>query len=190
MQLLLSLKKDFWKLFFLFFLVSLASALGFNESAKRERDVRRNEDISNVAKAIEAYKQAFGYYPESKDGKIVACAGNDTKVLRDKNVLGIREKGASRDKLVGLAPCEWGQDPLRDVSDGNYPAFLDKLPQDPESSRGFSYRYDFENGRYFVYVAYETKRMPDYSKNVLNKKVACGYKFCNGARTNGIEIVK
>jgi len=190
MQPLLSLKKDFWKLFFLFFLVFMASALGFNESAKRERDVRRNEDISNIAKAIEAYKQAFGYYPESKDGKIVACANPNTKVLRDKNGFGIREKGASRDKLVGLAPCEWGQDPLRDASDGNYPAFLDKLPQDPESSRGFSYRYDFENGRYFVYVTYETKRMPDYSNNVLKKRILCGKKFCNGGRTNGIEILR
>jgi len=190
MQSLLSLKKDFWKLFFLFFLVFIASILGFNESTKGERDVRRNEDISNIAKAIEAYRQAFGYYPESKDGKIVACAGPDTKVLRDRNGFGIREKGAVRDKLVGLVPCEWGQDPLRDASDGNYPAFLDKLPQDPEFGRGFSYRYEFENGHYFVYVAYETKRMSDYSKNVLSKRIVCGTKFCNASRTNGVEIVK
>lgn len=183
-------KSDFFKLLIIIFFVFLSSLLGFSESIKRERDIRRNEDVSKIAKAIEDYKVTFGYYPESQDGKIMACAGINTKVVRDENNTPVKEKGAVRYKLTGLAPCEWGKDALRDAWDGNYPAFLDKLPQDPKSSDGFSYRYDFKDGNYFVYVSYETKRMPDYSKNILSQRIACGVRFCNAARRNGVEIVK
>jgi hypothetical protein len=182
--------RDYFKIAFIFILVFTASLWSFDNSRKRERDVKRNEDISNIAKAVEAYKIAFGYYPDSSDGKIVACSGPQTKVLKDKNGIPVREKGALRDKLVGLVPCEWGKDSLGDASDGNYPAFLEKLPQDPLSQKGFSYRYDLEDGQYFVYVSYETQKMPDFSKNISRQKISCGLKFCNAGRTNGVELVK
>lgn len=184
-------KSDIWKLLSLFLLVFLASANGFWSSIKRERDVIRNSDIGKIAVGLESYKQAFGSYPESsEDGRIVACAGKDTKVLRDRRGSPVREPGASRDKLVNLVPCDWGKDSLRDALDGNYPPFLDKLPQDPLAEKGFSYRYSFKDGKYFIYVAYETKKMPDYSRNVLSQKEKCGTKFCNAARTNGVVMVK
>lgn len=183
--------KESLRVFLVFLLVLVVSFYGFSEAKKRERDVKRNADISLVAQALEAYRQAFGYYPEvSDDGRIIACAGEDTKVLKDQNGLGVREPGAVRDKLVNLVPCDWGKDALRDALDGNYPAFLEIIPQDPLSDKGYSYRYEFKDGKYYVYVSYETRRMPDYNKNILLQKIKCGIVFCNAARSNGVEIVR
>lgn len=185
------LRKDVLKLFLIFFVVFAASFFGFQESLKRERDQRRSEDIGNIARALEAYKIAFGYYPESsEDGRIVACAGNNTRVLRDKTGVGIRELGALRDKIVNMVPCDWGQDSLGDPLDDNYPPFLEKIPQDPLANKGLSYKYSFNDGRYFIYTAYETKKMPDYSKSILDQRIKCGVHFCNSARTNGVVTVK
>lgn len=183
--------KESLKVFLVFLLVLTASFYGFSEAKRRERDLKRNADISAVAQALEAYRQAFGYYPQSSDdGRIIACAGENTKVLKDRSGFEVREPGAVRDKLVNLVPCDWGNDALRDAVDGNYPAFLELIPQDPLSDNGYSYRYDFKDGKYYVYVSYETKRMPDYNKNILLQKIDCGIAFCNAARTNGVEIVR
>ncbi len=183
--------KDILRLFLIFFIVFLVSVFGFSESLKRERDLRRSEDIGNIARALEDYRRVFGYYPDSsEDGRIIACADDNTKVLRDKTGMSVKESGALRDKIVDMVPCDWGKDSLRDPLDSNYPPFLEKIPQDPLSYKGFSYIYFFKDGKYFIYAAYETKRMPDYSKNILYQKISCGVRFCNTARTNGVAVVK
>ncbi len=185
------LKKDIWRLFLIFLAVFLASFWGFQESLKRERDVGRSKDIGNIARALEAYRAVFGYYPDSsEDGRIIACADANTKVLRDKSGFGIREPGAVRDKIINMIPCDWGKDGLCDPLDGNYPPFLEKLPQDPFADKGFSYRYFFKDGKYFIYASYETRKMPDYSEGILSQKIKCGVRFCNAARTNGVAVVK
>lgn len=184
------LKFDFLKLFIIFSILFFSSFLGFLSSIKRERDIVRNSDISVIAKAIEDYRRAFGVYPDSsEDGKIIACGGPQTDLFKDENGYPVKEEGAVRYKLTKLVPCDWGKDALRDALDGNYPPFLDRLPQDPLEEKGFSYSYKLKDGNYFVYVAYETKKMPDYSGRIFSQKISCGVKYCNAARTNGIAIV-
>jgi len=60
--------------------------------------------------------------------------------------------------VTNLVPCRWGQDKLQDVSDPNYPPYLELLPTDPQTEKGAKYFYILKGDQYFVYTGYETKK--------------------------------
>jgi len=117
--------KDIGRIFLIFLAVFLASLWGFNEAKKRERDVQRNSDISEIAKALEAYRADYGFYPASSpEGEIIACSdGEKVQVLTDEKGLPVIQEGFKKPKVTNLVPCRWGQDKLQDVSDPNYPPY-------------------------------------------------------------------
>jgi type II secretory pathway pseudopilin PulG len=184
-------KKEFLGIGVILGLIVIASLFGFSESKKRARDEQRNLDISAISAGLEKYKADYGYYPgSSNDGEIVACMGENTRVVKDKSGNPLKQKGANKYTLENLIACQWGHDALQDVMDINYPSYLKTLPVDPQFAEGITYFYQQKEGQYFVYASYETKDISDFSQAVKDKKIACGSRVCNVARTNGNKIVE
>ena len=164
-----------------FLLVALANFLGFRTSYKRMRDMQRTLDLGKIESGLLSYKSEFGYYPASdKKGRMVACPGEGTGYEKDLNgdfiILGNKKP-----KLKGLVPCEFGRDSLLDAVDVNYPAYIDKIPTDPQKELVYFYISDEKS--FSIYAHYELKAAEEYSKGVRKEKIYCGQAICNAKRS-------
>lgn len=159
--------------------IFLTNFFNFKISERKARDNQRNLDVSAIAEGIELYKIDYGYYPRSSsDGRITACKGPDTKIETDKYGNWVYA-AKNKPKLINLAPCQWGQDALMDITDVNYPHYLRLIPKDSQESQGASYRYVSDGEKFQILGAFEGKNLKEYDKRILKRGIACGIRICN-----------
>jgi prepilin-type N-terminal cleavage/methylation domain-containing protein len=102
-------------------------------SLKKSHDAVRKSDLATISKALQAFANDFGGYPDSdSSGRLVACDYNNT----------------------GLVACSWGQ-PFSAYKGGKAQTYLGKMPADPDSSRSYFYEADLDAGTFNLYAALE-----------------------------------
>jgi hypothetical protein len=145
-------------------LTGVLTYFNLQQSQVLARDFQRKEDLRSVKKALDVFRQDFGFYPASKDGRILACGTKSQPVS-----------------------CEWGKDALADVSDPSYPPYLDLLPQDPLAYfKQYHYVYISDKESFLLLAHLENTKDDEYSKEVEEKGIACGPQvFCNFAVGSG-----
>lgn len=154
--------------------IFLLSLKGFSDSFKRERDMDRKHHLSQIAIGLNRYAGDYGSYPLSSDGKILGCEGPNTTAKK------VVTEEAERKKLLleNLVVCEWGKSALIDITDPNYPRYIDPMPIDPQSDKGLTYVY-FSNGKEFQIFSFLELKEEEYDKNARNRKILCGKRYCN-----------
>jgi|SRR3989344_7999687 len=98
----------------------------------KTRDAQRKADVNLVARALTNYFGDHGVYPVADGGKIAACG------------------------FEGEEACEWGGGPVIDV-DGV--VYLQKIPVEPFSKKGWKYVYESDGKKFKIYARLE------YGKN-------------------------
>lgn len=94
----------------------------------KTRDAQRKADVELVARALRAYGEDHKSLPEATEsGKILSCGKN------------------------GAFACDWGEGKVVDEENVVY---MEKLPQDPFSFKGWRYVYDQNR----IYVSLENSR--------------------------------
>ncbi len=147
-------------------LVGGFSYFNFQKSYIRARDVQRKNDLKHIATALSSYQYDFGYYPPSREGKILACGS-----------------------FENLRTCEWGADTLRDISDLEYPPYIATLPNDPHQSRNLArYKYISNTQNFQLYASLESKNDAEYNENVVSLNLDCGGRMCNFRVTSDDKI--
>jgi type II secretory pathway pseudopilin PulG len=148
-----------------------------NISLRRARDAQRRADIGAISNAVNKYKDDFGFFPPSHDGKMVACKGDNFeegwKEIRQEV-----EKGSKfdRDKFFAiLSPCEWGEDALRDLTDDEHQPYMSVLHQDPKADKGMSYLYLSNSNRYQIFSFMEGgDEEIGYDGSIVARNLECG----------------
>ncbi|MBU0572265.1 hypothetical protein KKH23_01175 [Patescibacteria group bacterium] len=165
-------------------LILTASLYNFRISLRRARDAQRKADLGQIADAIGAFQNDFGFYPPSLDGKIVACKKDGVD-----NYTEYKNSLISKDKEIDLfeiyAPCEWGKDSLSDVFDPEYPPYVNTLPSDPQSSMGAYYTYISNENRFQLYAGLEGKDEDDAQSVIAERDISCGVRICDFGRASG-----
>jgi hypothetical protein len=118
----------------------------------KTRDAQRKSDVEMVARGLRKYFADYGIYPAEAtgSGRIVACG------------------------YMGRDTCEWGGGQVVDVDGVTY---INKLPDDPLSGKGYKYIYRPAADRqsFRIYVGLENRADKDF-KTDLN--VWCGEVRC------------
>lgn len=165
-------------------LILIASLYNFRISLRRARDAQRKADLGQIANAVGAFQNDFGFYPPSLDGKIVACKKDGVdNYIKDKGELSLKD--SEIDLFEIYAPCEWGKDSLSDVFDLEYPPYLGTLPMDPHSSTGAYYTYISNGNRFQLYAGLEGKDEDDAQSVIAERNVSCGVRICDFGRASG-----
>ena len=160
-------------------------------SLRNERDLRRNLDVSAIAKGVGLYKADYGFYPASYDGKILACAGEDTQIVKDEYGKFVYFNGsANKPLLENLVVCKWGEDALLDINDINYPHYISSIPKDPRQEDGYTYLYLSDGENFQILGSFEGKSQKEYSKEIKALKIKCGNKPCNFGKTSLSDGIK
>jgi hypothetical protein len=163
--------------------IGLVSYKNFKDALRRSRDSERKQDISRVAEAVSFYHQDFGFFPPStQDGRIVACnkEGGPIEIDTQREDISLEEQ-----LLEVFEPCEWGNDGIRDVSDPDYPPYLQTLPKDPQWERGIAYIYKSNTNRFQLYTSLESDEEDEYTENIVEFGVMCGERVCNFGKSFG-----
>lgn len=152
-------KFDFWRwkkdeagfVIAVLLVIVVVSGWQIRVGAMKTRDAQRRADVEQVARALAHYYSDHEAYPNSVDGKIVAC-GEDA------------QEG-----------CEWGEGPVKDSDEVVY---IKQLPIDPLSSKGWSYRYISGSDGFKIYVGQEYHKDPSFKPSlteVCGKNVQCSW---------------
>jgi type II secretory pathway pseudopilin PulG len=165
-------------------LILAASLYNFRISLRRARDAQRKADLGQIANAVGAFQNDFGFYPPSLDGKIVACKKEGVDDYTEYADLLI-SKDSKIDLFEIYAPCEWGKDSLSDVFDSEYPPYVKTLPQDPRSSMGAHYTYISNENRFQLYAGLEGKDEDDAQSAIAERNISCGVRMCDFGRASG-----
>lgn len=135
----------------------------FSISERKARDSQRKQDVRDIANALEAYRDDFGSFPASDNGKIVGC---DTG---KKDNLG----------MPILRACNWGEDFFGNSVDTKVRKYLERIPVDPRNSQGMSYYY-LSDGRFFqLFASLEGEDEAEYDRVIIARNLVCGNKICN-----------
>jgi hypothetical protein len=166
-------RQEIFGIFLILLMIFFVSYLNYLNSLKRQRDFIRLLDMGNTASAIEKYKADYDSYPKSTgDGRIIACIGEDTDVLKDK--FGQLVTSSSGKWLrMNLIPCEWGRDPLESE------VYLEILPKDPKDHKGIKYVYESDGASFLLYGAYESKSVAGYNEEIAKSGKVCGTLPCS-----------
>lgn len=147
------------------FLASL-SAGSFQSSQRKSRDARRRSDLHTLSTALEAYYNDKGEYPNSSvDFKISGCG----------------------------SICDWGAR-FYDADITNGATYIEKLPSDPSTGRGFKYAYISDGDAYQLYARFENEEDPSVPHDVsgvaqVYTDVDCGVGACNfGVSSTNITV--
>ena len=145
--------KEEFKVVSVIFLTIVVFTVGnFLVAERKGRDAQRKADIGNMETALERFRTDHGSYPESRNGKIVACDSGQ----KDSQGMIIYEA------------CEWGNS-----------GFPERVPSDPLSKRGYSYHYISSIHRYQIYASLEGSSEAQYDELIANRNLFCGEKLCN-----------
>jgi len=165
------------------FIVIVISLQNFKIAIRRGRDQDRKISLGEVHTALNYYQNDFGFYPPSKDGKIVACVNPD---IDYKGVSLSISKKTTKERLLELfAPCDWGKDGLSDISDTTYPSYLKTLPNDPDSDKGVKFYYVSDINNFQLYGALESSGEDEYDLNIQKREFMCGTRICNFGKAPG-----
>ncbi len=127
-------------------------ALAYRTSQEKSRDIRRKSDVRQIASALEAYYNDKGKYPnDSFDGKIYGCGSNDASV------------------------CNWNQQ----FMDKNSTVYMQRLPNDPNSSRTYYYDVGAQNNSYQLYARLENLKDNDVPKDASSNPQTYSSTVCN-----------
>lgn len=148
-------------------IVIAAMLWNFQTSKVKARNEQRKANARSIVYGVQAYKEDFGVFPRSKDGKLFAC--------------GSAEK---------LTACEYGRDKLLDLRDSNHSPYLDPIPYDPNQGQGIFMYYVSSSVDFQVYAHLENNDDPEYSEEVEKFNILCGQKICNYGITIGAKPVK
>jgi len=166
-------------------LILAASLYNFRISLRRARDAQRKADLGQMADAIGAFQNDFGFYPPSLDGKIVACKKEEVS-----NYAEYQESLILGENKIDLfeiyAPCEWGKDSLADVFDPEYPPYVKTLPDDPHASQGAYYTYLSNGNRFQIYTGLEGKDEDAAQSLIAKRDISCGLRICDFGRASGL----
>lgn len=157
-------RNEFLVVLAILFAIVVLAVPKFGTSKVQARDVQRKNDLRHIRAALAEYFADFSAYPRAKDGKILAC--------------GAPEK---------LEPCEFAVDPLRDLRDPAYPAYINPLPRDPHHERTYFY---ISNTRNFqLFASLEDKNDAEYNEHIAKRGILCGTKVCNFGVTNSDDVL-
>lgn len=143
--------------------IGAATSANLSVALRRERDNQRKNDLWTIYDGLVAYQKATASFPQSFEGKIVACFG------------GIDEFG-----IPQAVACDWHADGLKNIFTGE--VYLENLPTDPQHNSGARYHY-ISNGRYFqIYAALEGADEDEYNEAIVARNIMCGNRVCNFGR--------
>ena len=177
-------KKETFGVVAILTLILAASLYNFRISLRRARDAQRKADLGQMANAVGAFQNDFGFYPPSIDGKIVACKKDGVDNYAEYND-SLASKSNEIDLFEIYAPCEWGKDSLSDIFDSEYLPYVKTLPQDPHASTGGHYTYISSGNRFQIYAGLEGKDEDDAQSTIAERNVSCGIRICDFGRASG-----
>lgn len=152
------------------FLITLFSVLvvviGYNLliSIRKGRDNIRKTDMTAVQGALDKYLERYKVFPESINGKIVGCFGDETYYDQKLEI------------YVNLVECEWGEDGFES---------LEKLPRDPSYKKGRNYLYLSNKKHFQLFTSLEGQGESEYTENVAKRQLNCGDAICNFGKSYG-----
>ena len=116
----------------------------FTGAVIKGKDARRKADLSQLAKALEAYNGDFGAFPDDNaSGGIVGCvSGTGTTITLCPTVDGKFRTKRNVEEIV----------------------YLDKFPTDPDSNKRYFYDVSADNETYSLYTALENLQDKDVKK--------------------------
>jgi len=158
----------------LFAILSI-TLVNFRSSFVRSRDAQRKSDLNSIASSLEKYNEDFGFFPPEVDGKITACKKDD----QQEKILG------KVDLKDYFAPCRWGEDSLRDLSDPEFPPYIVKLHADPQTDMGVSYLYKSDTKHFQLYAHLEGASDVEIRPEIVSLGLMCGKAVCNYGKTQG-----
>jgi hypothetical protein len=165
------------------FVVGVVSFRNFQLALRRSRDSERKQDLTRVADALNYYHEDFGFFPPStEDGTIVACNKDGSPVEIDTKDL---SKTMEEKLLEVFEPCVWGEDGLKDVSDPDYPPYMENLPNDPTFKDGTRYIYVSNTRRFQLYASLEGEDEDEYRPEIVEYGLMCGGTVCNFGKSSG-----
>ena len=159
-----------------------------NISLRRARDAQRRSDLGAIANALNKYRDDFGFFPPSKDGKLAACKSENFDAGWEEIK---KDTKFDRDKYFAiLVPCEWGKDALRDVTDDTYEPYLKIIPQDPKTDKGMSYLYLSNSARVQIYTHMEGGNVEiGYDEATVARNLECGKGFiCSFGKSHSVPL--
>ncbi len=116
-------------------IMGILASVGFGAytvSLQKSRDAARKSDLSQIAKAIEAYNNDYGVYPGSCGGAVGGC-GN------------------------GRQSCDWG----KDFSVENR-VYMKRLPVESKSGWTYVYLVGADRKSYQLYARLENEKDPNF----------------------------
>lgn len=149
--------------------VTLATFVNLQLAARRARDGQRKSDLRSVSDAINKYINDFAFAPRSQNGQIMAC-GDTTR---------------AKDADFTFSPCQWGKDAIVDLNDSSYPAYIARLPLDPQKSHGVDYLYISDGGQYQLYASLENSQEAEFDPKIVARNLKCGTRICNFGLASG-----
>lgn len=163
-------------------IIFTVSFFNFRIAIRRARDAQRRDDLGAISGALSNYKTDFAFVPPSVDQKILACKKDGVEFSSP-----MKGTEFERDKFYeSLRVCDWGVDGLSDVSDPTYPAYINRLPEDPKADYGYKYIYLSTTSHFQIYAYLEGEEDEDqYSQAVFARGLDCGGAVCNYGRSDG-----
>jgi type II secretory pathway pseudopilin PulG len=151
---------------------------GLFTSLRRARDAQRMADLGSLSNALVVFREEYGFFPSSSNGKIKACKGERfDEVLSELQTLPQFDKDLFES---GLRECNWGDDSFRDLVDETRDPYLASVPIDPKHKDGTTYTY-LSNGRRFqIFASLEGGSEEEfYDPAVVARNISCGNFLCS-----------
>lgn len=176
----------------IFVFTLLVTLYNLNISLRRSRDAQRRSDISALTMALKEYRDDFGFYPPSENGKIVACKGENFEAGWNDIKSNIKDdEKFDREKFFSiLTVCEWGKDALKDVTDDSYKPYVKVISGDPKGEKGMSYLYLSNSNRFqlFTYMEGGSEEI-GYDEAIVKRNLECGEGFiCSFGKSYDVPI--
>lgn len=169
----------------IFLFIGVFAFKNFSLSLQRARDAQRKADLGNLSNSLHTFQRDFGSFPlASADGRIKACEPEDFEdLLLKSQVAGEFDFDIY---LEGLDPCDWGIDAIADLSDPNYPSYIETIPKDPKIDEGLSYYYLSNGKRFQLYSHLEGgENEIGYDAGIVARNLFCGDEICSFGKTFG-----
>jgi hypothetical protein len=139
------------------------SLLNFAKAQVLARDVQRKNDLKYVASSLLDYLEDMQQFPQSKDGKILACTNSDGS----------------------LRGCDWGVDNVESTQG----AYIKPLSQDPkEKEQGFKYLYISDTRHFQLYAHLERPDDDEYNPKIVARNLQCGTGICNFGVSSSFDV--